>query len=369
MLLKGYFLFILAVFSLSASYYVGGGNIHSGVFPELYILKHLSLAILATVYFLRNALFYRRVHIYLIFIFSPYLFYLFIDNGIVFFQFSVFILSSIFLSKMYENYFLPFWMILLYALIIASVPIIDFIYNSDSFLLNSFYGRERLLLGYSHPKEGSSVFLVLFLIILFSKKVTGNFFNIFFHLCAITLLFYMQSRNALLLYVNFIFFNALIEKFGLKISLISIVLIYLVIPILSIGYFFHELDVLSSFRLTRWVNMVDISVFGRIFDIKESGWMLFQSKHHVDNYYFEVLTEIGYFPLFLLIISLLYVCNYIKYVKVNGYSILGLFISFLIYCFFDASMFSTGNFLNLFIWSVTIYAITNKHNLLSQSLK
>lgn len=356
-----FFLIIATCFAFASSYYLSGGTTNEGLFPGLYYFKHASLILLATIGLLSFLLKKKRT-ISIIYIFIiPYIIYLGINYGIIFLQFLFFLMAVSVLSHTYNSdNFISDFVIKHYFLIILIVPAVDIIFNNSNFIINTYYGRERLLLGYFHPKEAGIMFLVFFIMILFGNKIKNNLEKLFFILAAVILLYLIQSRNALLFFINLILLNTLIRYFGLKFSLIIYGCIYIILPILIINIYFDEVDILLSNRLSIWLQGNEFSLLGRFMDISiQSNAELPKYKFHIDNFYLEFIIEAGLIAFIFLILCLFYIGYKIRYVKINGYRIISFYISFLIYCFFDAGMFSSGNFLNVFVWSVVIFALRN----------
>lgn len=370
-LLQIYFLFIALTFALSSSYYLSGGTANVGLFPELYFLKHATLVLLVLIGV--YIMIIKKLHkISIVFIFIiPYIFYLWIDYGIVFAQFVLFLIAASLLSYIYDTkYFLKISFILCYFLAIISVPIIDFVFNEGNFIYNSFYGRERLLLGYFHPKEAGIMFVIFFIMVALSNKFKNLFQKLFFYTLSLSVLYFIQSRNSLLFLINFIILNFLIRKIGLRMALFTYFLIYILIPLMLLAVFFNELDLITSHRLSLWRDGLEFNLVGRIFEFSNKPhYELFQSKFHIDNFYFEFLIEAGMIAFLFLMLCLIYIGYKIRNTQLNGYRMISFYISFLIFCFFDAGMFSTGNFMNIFAWSVIIFLIREKRSLNANNLR
>lgn len=369
--LKFYFLVIAAVFSAASSYYLSGGTATMGLFPELYYFKHTSLIFLA----LLGILFFSirgKYKLNMIFIFIiPYMFYLSFNYGIIFIQFITFLIAATLISYIYNiKSFLDSKIIFMFFLVICSIPLIDYLLNDSSFIINSYYGRERLLLGYFHPKEAGIFLVSLFIMIVLTKQFKNKFFELLFYISSSSLLYFVQSRNSLLFWLNFLFFNFLVKKFGLKISLVLYLLVYIFMPLLVVVIYFDEIDLLMSYRLSIWLEGFEFNLFGQLFEFSTSSKEdLFKSKFHIDNFYLEFMIEVGFVAFLLLISSFFYIGFKIKNTVINGYKMISIYIAFLIFCFFDAGMFSTGNFLNVFIWSVIIFLIREKRNLHENNLR
>lgn len=352
----------MALFSVSSSYYLSGGTANIGLFPELYYFKHASLVLLAILgiflFIIKGEYNLNIIFIFLI----PYIFYFGFNYGVVFFQFISFLVASTLISYSYNmKSFIKRKIIFMYFLIISSVPLVDSLLNNSNFILNSFYGRERLLLGFFHPKEAGIMIVVLIIMIMLTNNFKNNFYKLLFYILSSSLLYFIQSRNALLFFLNFIIFNFLVKRFGLKFSLFLFVLIYVVIPLSLITIYFEEIDLLMSFRLSVWLEGFEFNFLGSFFESSNiSSQELLSTKFHIDNFYLEFLIEAGLIAFIFLIACLFYIGYKIRQTKINGFYMISFYISFLIFCFFDAGMFSTGNFLNVFAWSIIIFLIRKK---------
>ena len=172
----------------------------------------------------------------------------------------------------------------------------------------------------------------------------------------------MQSRNSLLLYLNFLVINYLLTRLNIS----TIIFIYFVLPALtfaSVAYiYFEELNRLTSNRLENWLKDLDFSLLGKGSSIADFDKSNLLSKLHVDNFYLEYFIENGlifFIVLFVMLASVIFLINKFKY---NGVYINAVFIPYLVFCFFDAGMFSSGNFLNLFVWSLVFAALQYRPN-------
>lgn len=369
--INAYFLLISLIFATASSYYLSGGTANVGIFPELYYFKHGSLFLLALIGFILFILKEKKKVNILFILIIPYLIYLGINFGIVFFQFLSFIIATILLSYAYNSkIFVNKTTILVYFIISISIPLIDFLLNNGNFIFNSFYGRERLLLGYFHPKEAGIMFLVFFMMIILSGKLTNYFQRLFFYTFSLSFLYFVQSRNALLFLLNFIVLNFLIRKIGLKITLLIYISIYIIIPSLILFVYFEELNLLMSNRLSVWLSGFEFNLFGRFLEFSTgSNQDLFKYKFHIDNFYLEFLIEAGFIPFIILLICLIYLGYKIRKTILNDFYMISFYISFLIFCIFDSGMFSTGNFLNIFAWSIVVFLIREKRNLIANNLR
>lgn len=372
-IIQKYFLFVSLIFATSSSYYLSGGtaNTGTGLFPELYYLKHASLLFLSVVgvaiMFLKRI---SKVNISFILV-VPHLIYCGISYGVVFIQFISFLIATTILSYSYNTkYFLKNSTILVYFFIIIFIPLIDLLLNNGDFLLNSYYGRERLLLGYFHPKEAGIMFVIFFMMIILSGKLKTFFNRLFFYFTSLSFLYLVQSRNALLFLLNFIFFNFLTKKLGLTLATIVYLVLYVALPLIIMTVSFEDLDLLMSNRLSVWLGGFEFNLFGRFLEFSAgSNEDLFKYKFHIDNFYLEFLIEAGFFAFILLLSSLFYIGYKIRNTVLAGYRMISFYVAFLIFCIFDSGMFSTGNLLNVFAWSVIIFLIREKRNLHENNLR
>jgi hypothetical protein len=367
--LQFYFLFVAIIFSAASSFYLSGGTAHIGLFPELYYYKHISLILLALfgilIFVIAGRFKMNKIFIFII----PYIFYLFV-NYIIFFQLILFLIATTLFSYMFNvKTFLDRRIIYVYFIIILTVPLIDILLNNSNFIFNSFYGRERLLLGYFHPKEAGIMFVILFLMIMLSSILKNKFSKLLFYISSFTCLYFIQSRNTFLLLLNFVAFNFLTKKLGLKVALLIYFFIYIFIPSLILYIYFDELDLLMSYRLSVWIKGFEFNLFGKFLDFSNYSQQDLFNKFHIDNFYLEFLIEAGVIAFLFLIVCFFYIGYKIRNTVINGYRMISFYIAFLIFCFFDSGMFSTGNFLNIFAWSIIIFLIRERRKLDANNLR
>jgi hypothetical protein len=145
------------------------------------------------------------------------------------------------------------------------------------------------------------------------------------------------------------------------VNITTIIFIYFVIPVLTFAYvafiYFEELNKLTSNRLENWIKDLDFSLLGKGSSIADFDKSNLLSKLHVDNFYLEYFIENGFLFFLVLCTMLGFVIYSINKFRYNGVYINAIFISFLIFCFFDAGMFSSGNFLNLLVWSLVFASL------------
>jgi hypothetical protein len=279
---------------------------------------------------------------------------------IIFIQLLLFLLSAYVFSKIFlkDNIsFSKYEVLGLFALLF--IPgFLDIVFNGGDFIYNTYYGRHRLLLGFYHPKEaGVSMLVALLFFRLYFRHRVSRIQNVIFQFTFFILLYFMQSRNSLLLYLNFLVINYLLTR----VNITTIIFIYFVIPVLTFAYvafiYFEELNKLTSNRLENWIKDLDFSLLGKGSSIADFDKSNLLSKLHVDNFYLEYFIENGFLFFLVLCTMLGFVIYSINKFRYNGVYINAIFISFLIFCFFDAGMFSSGNFLNLLVWSLVFASL------------
>jgi len=192
--------------------------------------------------------------------------------------------------------------------------------------------------------------------VLFTIKFKNYFYKIIFFSSSFMLLFYIDSRNIVLFYINFVLFTLIYKYLGIKYLYAFLISLYIIIiPIISIFYF-NFIDKISSYRLTRWINNFEFSFFGKENNLEK----IFHIKN-LDNFYVEFAVNAGIIPLFILLLILFYLGWKLKDIHINNFPIISLYLSFLILCALDSGMFSTGNILHVVLWSFFIFAIKNKN--------
>lgn len=371
-LLKGvlYFIIISYVLSVSRFSIVELDN-------KLYFLKHASIFIPAFVIwfewgFLKN-LKLGKDNVIFIFLFVLILLPFFyrgffnISELVIFFQIVLFLFSCIFFARYFEAILETFKKFDFYILItIFLTPLaLNLVFESGDFIYNTYYGRPRLLIGYFHPKEGAICLLtvIVFYHLIFSKFYSAkvSFSHILFFLLV---MYFMQSRNILIYYLNFLFLQKIIKRLPIKVILFGYFILPLVLISVLVYLFYEEINILMSNRLDWWFKNFSITAFGGGSSIADYSKSNVFSKLHFDNYYLEYLVENGIFY-FLILIALLYkICLVIAKFKIRSLYVNAFFISFLFFCIFDAGMFSSGNLLNFLVWIIVFAFLFKRRNLI-----
>jgi hypothetical protein len=290
-----------------------------------------------------------------------------ISELVIFLQLSLFLFSCIFFARYFENLLNEFNKYDFYfILFIFFIPLIlNVAFESSDFIYNTYYGRPRLLLGYFHPKEGAICLLtvIIFYHLLFHKYFS-SWINFFIVVVFLLVLYFMQSRNILIFYLNFVFLQKLIKR----VSINFILFVYFILPLILIGVliylFYSEINILMSNRLDWWSENFSLTAFGGGSSIANYSKSNVLSKLHFDNYYLEYLVENGFVFFMILLFFLYQLCSLIAKFKIGGVYINSFFISFLFFCFFDAGMFSSGNLLNFLVWIIVFAFLYKRRNLI-----
>jgi hypothetical protein len=343
---------------------------------KLYFLKHAVILIPAIIIFfewrfiknlklLKGNVFYVLI---LAFILSPFFLrgIFNISELVIFFQLALFLFSCTFFARYLENIMILFNKSDFYILIaIFFIPLVlNLVFESGDFIYNTYYGRPRLLIGYFHPKEGAICLLtvIIFYHLLFIKYYSfkSRFFHILFFFA---LLYFMQSRNILIYYFNFLILQNTLKR----VSINAILFVYFVLPLIVISVlvylFYDQINLILSDRLDVWLENFSFTVFGRGSSIADYSKTNVLSKIHFDNYYLEYLVENGIFFFSILVLLLYRICVGIAKFKIGSIYINAFFISFLFFCIFDAGMFSSGNLLNFLVWVIVFAFLYKRRNL------
>jgi len=238
---------------------------------------------------------------------------------------------------------------LLFLLFIALIPLaFNLIIGNLNPLFNSYYGRNRLLLGYAHPKEAAAPFLMI-LILIFIKYVKIRKY-VFWG--GVLLLLLISSRNAFLYFLLFIFFSSKVKFKGFWISLMLFIIV--VIFAFSFANASEAFNILTSNRFDAWANYLLLNESGGYDGIK------------ADNFILEIYLMAGGFGIVAYLIWWLGIIVYQK-----GYNAI-LFKSSLkftpILCLFfysliDTGFASSGNLVHIFSWGLYFSNLKFKNDL------
>jgi len=225
----------------------------------------------------------------------------------------------------------------LFILVIMIVGFIDFYFNEMLYIYNSIYGRERLILGFWHPKEAAiSVFTIAIMCLLaFRRKwwlIQIPFFILFL---------FMDSRNITLLHASICFVLLLAQR----VSYLVPILIVAFANFAFVGVLLFSgdaLDELSSGRQTHWQTVVVNLIEFRSLAASDTE----RTFVHYDNYYLGYAAFYGLISLIVLAIGLACVAFHARKLVVHGFPVNAFFVPYCFYFIYDAGLFSTGNFLN-----------------------
>jgi len=217
---------------------------------------------------------------------------------------------------------------------------LPFIFYFNEYLSNGFfstkYGRERLLLGYFHPKEAAQTFAVTFILL----YISYDKYRSLIFLLAIALLFFISSKNTILYFLVFIY---LTHKSAVKILFLffifSLIFYYIIINMSNINILIDEL---SSNRISAWSNVMKY-------------YQSSNSQLKADSFYIEIFIKGG------VLAVTLFFCWFAYFILSNRiyvglYSSLSigtaLVCSQLVFSFFDSGITSTGSLIHIFSWSM-----------------
>ena len=241
--------------------------------------------------------------------------------------------------------------IVLLMFLIALIPTLyGIIQNGFDSLLTSYYGRDRLLLGYWHPKEAAACFFVpsfLYIMIVDIGKFKSYFFlfPLFFII--------MGSKNIALAMLIGLMLRYYRVQF---VALLTFFLLIMLVFILNLQS--DELDLLNqflSFRIDTWSNAIDdYSRFVK--DDSEFGG----DRLGLDSFYIEVFVRAGLAGIVLLSVWL-FLFRYfaLRNFKKNIWSF-SAFCMMLSLSVFDSGFVSTGNLLHIFNWAVVCISLFPK---------
>jgi hypothetical protein len=222
-------------------------------------------------------------------------------------------------------------------LFISIIPaMVDLPQLIESGFFNNKYGRDRMLLGFFHPKEAAQPFLIFFILAFISYS---RYRKIIF-LSAILLLFYIGSRNALLFFIFFIF---LTSKSTIKTPVFFTICFFLLIYlVLNFGNITNIIDNFSSERISVWADVIKYQ--------NNSS-----EQFRADSFYIELFVKSGIYGILLFSIWLLqFVIIKKPIIGIFGPLSIGtsLICCLLIYAMIDSGIASTGNLVHIFSWSM-----------------
>ncbi len=330
------FLFILyfLFFVLSNSIFVSNNDdaqLESTSF--VYWLRHGIIILISFFSFL----YFKKKHFY--FIISLFLISLiyFIGNQIILGLMTISLsFSSIVIGNSFINIFQKNKQVLLIFLFISILPLVlNFNEILSNGIFSSKYGRDRMLLGFFHPKEAAQPFLFLFILyyILFRKYRTLIFIS------GMILLYFIGSRNAFLFFGIFVFLTSNFKyKYLIILLFIFSILSYIVIHFNDLLYLIDEF---SSDRISAWKDVMQYQ--------NDSS-----DQFKADSFYIEIFVKSGLFGLiifFIWFMQFLIVWKpFIGFFKPLSIGV-SLVCSLLIYSMIDSGISSTGNLVHVFTWS------------------
>jgi hypothetical protein len=250
-----------------------------------------------------------------------------------------------------RHWLLP--VLLLIALI--GLPLLRnvWLYGSEH-LMHTYYGRERLLLGYFHPKEAANG-VVACALACFMALERQHVLRILVMVAFGVLLFFVQSRNALLFLTVFLFANLAYRRIGLNAVTVLLFAAIVAAMTLLLTFDFDLYDELSSGRLRIWDSALDFPDEYQAAERRAPGVLTLR----IDNFYVETYLQAGAFGLFAAASLLLFVALLSHSRAIHGVHAAPLLFAFCINAMFDSGMTSTGNVLQIVVWSTIIACWTS----------
>lgn len=326
----------IGIYILSNSIFVSlNENVALDSNSYIYWLRHGIVVFIA----LFSIPFFAKKDIYLLLNISAISLIYLLSNQILFGLMSLALaFSCILLGKglkiiCYDKRYLIF-LIFFFAITPLLINLPEFIENG---FMNTRYGRERMLLGYFHPKEAAQPFLITTILLYISLPR----YRLLISIIGLILLFYISSKNAILYLLVFIFLTSKFKgKSIIFFIFFSFVLFYLIIVISN---FYSFLDEFSSDRLTAWTTVIQGQT--------DNGTEQFRA----DSFYIELYIKGGIIGVAIFLIwlfSFLILNNPFKGIFVSLPIGVSLMISLLFYAGIDSGITSTGSLVHLFSWSM-----------------
>lgn len=328
----------------------------------LYWAKHAVAALAAVLYFFmmfltRSSLLRGLVPFYTFWLLGFMLYLFFGLNAVGALQYLVFFAFVCCVSSSLNNYKAPGT----YFIIFLSIPVvIDVLFNQANFLYNTYYGRPRLLLGVHHPKEIGNIVSSLFLLYIFFGKKRSYMTYAVLGMVVIVMLYFIQSRNSLLFLLLFFMLGAAIKYFGVAVALVFYFITLWFLPFFLGGFFYDQINTLSSFRLDNW-NAALESYSGYLGALGRGSIELNSDIVRVDNYFVSLFIESGVLGICWIVSLFSICCYYLGRVRTNNWFVLPLVPALFTQASLDAGLFSTGNILNVVCWAIIFHGIQQGH--------
>ena len=347
--------FVFYVLSNTAAWYTS---------PILYYAKHLSVLLLAMVGILwfvmrGDAPARGRYVLFVIALFLlslPYLVRFLLGGGIaellVFVQYALFGAAVVALAASFDRSGAGVVRRTLLVILgaTAAVALVTGLRDPNQ-LYNSYWGRPRLLLGFWHPKQLGTVLAPAALIMATSAvlriRPRASWLGYF---AVLVVLLLVDSRNMFL-------FSLIIAMAYLCATYASYYVLWLGIAAAVAGAAWAVdrypllVDIATSRRLSLW-REGDYTILGTGTRFTEGAGSAL-SKFHIDNYYLEYVIENGVYAVVLMLVLVTVLGYILRYTPDRRWRRLkiSVAIAFFFSCIFDAGMFSTGNLLNVAVWT------------------
>jgi hypothetical protein len=221
-----------------------------------------------------------------------------------------------------------------------------------SFIYNTYYGRPRLLLGYHHPKEAGNAVVICSLLAI--GVIRQALLRTLLITAMMVLLYFIQSRNAIVFAAFFLIVNA-IYAYGGRTSLPFFG--FAAMALLMVVYATFDFDVydeLMSGRLRTWSYALEAPDGYRL--TERTDLIFLSSPTGLDNFFVESYVHSGALGLFAVLVLLLGLVLLAAGRHMEGRYALPLIVGLFLNASFDVGLHSTGNILHVFGWAMAFSA-------------
>ena len=245
------------------------------------------------------------------------------------------------------------------GIMLLLVIISDIVLNNSNFIYTHYYGRGRLQLGFSHPKEAGNYIVCLALVYYISRgvldyKFSHTQFTIFIAL--VIVLYFVQSRNALITFILIVLSNRIICRYGHRALYLALFAMLPIITMFLIS-FLDTLSILSSGRLMWWITLISQTTV----DLKEHAVLDGVIRYNFDNYFLNLLFATHWFMVVTALVFLIYLQVVSTYKQLSTHIVIPLIIGALFNSIWDSGMFSTGSIYNIFTWVLILQVIRKRY--------
>lgn len=323
----------------------------------LYLAKHTLL--LAPAFFFVTTLNYNNLTkiVSLLFFAATSLFFIFYNFQLLYAAQAILFAGAVTFWARYLEFSYKLFLVCL-ALICVTM-LLDLLLQQGEFIYTAYYGRPRLQLGFSHPKEAGNFIIVTVLIYLLARTdlATRSFLSAhtLMSISIIVLLFFVQSRNALLTISIFLIFNFVAVNAGTK-GIYALICTLTIPIVVFFAVNWEMLSKLSSGRLNWWLEILSSSQ--QSLGTHSLGYDV--NRATFDNYYLNMAFLLSPTFLLILIVFLAFILRFAERYPFGKRIAVPLVFAQMFNSLWDSGMFSTGSLLNLVVWTLIIKTMSGK---------